>query len=321
LRLLEDSTRTRERYAQLVAHFPHATVYHTPQWLSVWERLGAELAFVEVDGETMVPFVCRGQGALRRAFSLPFDTYGGPVTAAAGAPVLFENTIAPLGRTSARVVDFGACMASVNGAARPMSTHVVDLSDGYAAAASRYSDSNQRLIRQAAERGVRVDVLDDARGIGQFHLLHARTVARYDARALPRAFFDAVFATLVPAGLATFYLARRGDDVVAANLVLRHRDRACDWMWVYDDRFPQLRATNLLIDRAVRDEAARGTRELNLGASPNDRLGSVRFKHGFGAAPFRYTVYAHTGPLVGMARYVRSRVGHIGARVRLIAGE
>jgi len=40
------------------------------------ERLGAELAFVEVDGETMVPFVCRGQGALRRAFSLPFDTYG-----------------------------------------------------------------------------------------------------------------------------------------------------------------------------------------------------------------------------------------------------
>jgi len=77
-----------------------------------------------------------------------------------------------------------------------------------------------------------------------------------------------VFATLVPAGLATFYLARRGDDVVAANLVLRHRDRACDWMWVYDDRFPQLRATNLLIDRAVRDEAARGTRELNLGASP-----------------------------------------------------
>jgi len=85
------------------------------------------------------------------------------VTAAAGAPVLFESTIAPLGRTSARVVDFGACMASVNGAARPMSTHVVDLSGGYAAASSRYSDSNQRLIRQAAERGVRVDVLDDAR--------------------------------------------------------------------------------------------------------------------------------------------------------------
>lgn len=321
MRLLEDSDRTRERYADLVAHFPHATVYHTPQWLAVWESLGAELAFVEIDGETMVPFVCRGQGALRRAFSLPFDTYGGPVTASAGRPVLFEHAIEPLGRSSARVVDFGARMASVNGAARPASTHVVDLAGGYAAAAARYSDSNQRLLRQAGERGVRVEVLNDPRGIDVFHHLHARTVARYDARALPRAFFAAVFASLVPADLATFYLARSGDDVVAANLVLRHRGRACDWMWVYDDRFPHLRATNLLIDRAIRDEAARGSRELNLGASPNDRLGSVRFKQGFGATPFRYTVYAHTGPLVGMARYVRSRVGHIGARVRLIAGE
>jgi CelD/BcsL family acetyltransferase involved in cellulose biosynthesis len=296
-------------------------VYQTPQWLEVWKHLGAEIVFVEVNDETMVPFVCHGQGALRRAYSLPFDTYGGPVTAQANGQVLFEQAIAPLGRSSARVVDFSARMASSNGAARSASSHIVDVSAGYEAAAARYSDANQRLIRQAGERGVRVEVMTDASRVFAFHRLHLRTVARYGARALPRAFFDAVFATLVPADLATFYLARRGDEVIAANLVLRYGGRACDWMWVYDERFPQLRATNLLIDHAIRDEAARGSRELNLGASPNDRLGSVRFKQSFGAVPFSYAVYVRTGAWVGMARGVRAGVSRLGARVRLLASD
>ena len=60
--------------------------------------------------------------------------------------------------------------------------------------------------------------------------------------------------------------------------------------------------------------AKRGSRFLNLGASPNDRLGSVRFKQSFGATPFPYTVYAHTGHLVAVARRVRENAIRIGAR-------
>jgi hypothetical protein len=319
LRLLEDSRETRAHYAALHAQAPNATVYQAPAWLDLWKHLGADIAFVEVSDETMVPFVCRGHGALRRAYSLPFDTYGGPVTTRPNAPVMFEAAIALLGSSSVRMVDFGAGVASSNGAASPLTCHLVDLSGGYAAASARYHDANQRLLRQARERGVRVEVMNDAAGVDAFYRLHLRTVARYGARAMPRSFFRALFATLVPAELATFYLARRGDDVVAGNLVLRWAGRASDWMWVYDDRYLSLRATNLLIDRAVHDEAARGSRELNLGASPNDRLGSVRFKQSFGARPFHYRVYTHTMPWLGMARQVRSNVNRVGARIRLLA--
>lgn len=318
MRLLVETDRVRERYADLVAHCASATVYQTTAWLDVWKHLGADLAFVEVDSETMLPFVCRGRGPLRRAYSLPFDTYGGPVTARPNGPVSFERAVEPLGHASARVVDFAARMASSNGSARKVWSHVVDLSGGYESAAAQYSDSNQRLIRQARERGVRVDVVEDAAPLRAFYAMHLRTVARYGARPLPRAFFDAVFASLVPAGLATFYAARHGNDVVAGNLVLRHRDRSYDWMWVYDDRHLHLRATNLMIDSAIRDEAARGARLLNLGASPNDRLGSVRFKQSFGAAPFDYTVYAHTGRLVAAARRTRENAIRIGARLRVL---
>ncbi len=318
MRLLPESDRVRGHYAGLVTHCQSATVYQTPAWLDVWKHLGADLAFVEVDSDTMVPFVCRGRGALRRAYSLPFDTYGGPVTARPNGPVSFEGTVAPLGNASARVVDFAARMASSNGAARRATSHVVDLSRGYEAAAARYSESNHRLIRQARDHGVRIDVVEDASHVRAFHALHLRTVARYSARPLPRAFFEAAFASLVPAGLATFYLARHEGHVVAGNLVLRHRASSFDWMWVYDDRYLHLRSTNLMIDRAICDEAARGSRELNLGASPNERLGSVRFKQSFGAEPFEYTVFAHTGRLVAAARRTRENSNRLAARLRVL---
>jgi hypothetical protein len=275
---------------------------------------------VEVDAETMVPFVLRGHGALRRAYSLPFDTYGGPVTPHPnGHRLLFENAIEPLRTTSVRLVDYRSGVASTNGAARNLTCHIVDLSGGYNTAAARYQDSNARLIRQASERGVKVSVMNDQASLETFYRLHVRTVARYGARGLPRSFFHALFATLVPAQLATFYLAHHDGVPVAGNLVLRWKERASDWMWVYDDRHLPLRATNLLIDRAIHDEAARGSTELNLGASPNDRLGSVRFKQSFGAEPFAYTIYTHTTPLVGMARNLRASINRLGARMRLLA--
>lgn len=318
MRLLAETQLVREHYASLVAHCATATVYQTTAWLDVWKHLGAQLAFVEVDSETMLPFVCRGRGVFRRAYSLPFDTYGGPVTARPNGPVSFERAVEPLGSASTRVVDFASGMASSNGSARHITSHVVDLSKGVESTTDRYSDSNQRLIRQARDHGVRIDTMEDAAQVRAFYAMHLRTVARHGARPLSRAFFDAVFASLVPTGLATFYLARHDGNVVAGNLVLRHHDRAYDWMWVYDERYLHLRATNLMIDRAIHDETARGARQLNLGASPNDRLGSVRFKQSFGATPFEYVVYAHNRRLITTARRARENAIRVGARLRVL---
>ena len=316
MRLLTDSNRVRARYAAILDHFAEASVYHTPAWLRVWEDLGAELIFLEVDTETLVPFVCRGSGALRRAYSLPFDTYGGPVTTGSASPVSFEGIIQRVGSPSVRVADFSAAIVSSNGALRPIESHVIDLSGGYEQAARRYTDSNRRNIRQARDNGVRVAAVSQHGAVRDFYRLHVRTVRRHGARPLPRAFFDSVFARLVPSDAATFYLASHEGRVVAGNLVLRHKDRSYDWMWVYDDRVASLRATNLMLDHAIRDEVARGSRGLNLGASPNDRLGSVRFKQSFGAETTAYAVYAHTAPIVAAARRVRLGVGRIGARIR-----
>jgi hypothetical protein len=172
---------------------------------------------------------------------------------------------------------------------------MVALTDGYEATLCRYSDSCRRLVRQAERRGVTVSVMEGDGELEAFHRLHVRTVGRRGARAFPLGFFRDIHRNLVLRGLARFYLARQGDDIVGGNLVLRYRERACDWMWVYDDRRSDLRVTNAMIDRAIRDEIGYGSVELNLGTSPDDRQGSVRFKSSFGAVERPYQIFARQG--------------------------
>lgn len=307
MHLLEDSKRTRAIYRELIEASDTASVYHTLEWLDAFRGLLSELTFIVPFADAMIPFVCKGRGALRRAYSLPFDTYGGPVAAVSNGPVTFERVVEKLGGASARVVDFCSRVKPANGddVARGAATHVVDLSGGYDSVVDRYSESNRRLIRQATERGVHVDVIRDVVEVAAFHVLHRKTVRKYGVLPLPLRFFEAVYRNMVPKGMAVFYLARYNDHVVGGNLILRFRDESYDWMWVYDERYLSRRPTNALIDRAVRDEAERGAATLNLGASPDERLGSVRFKRGFGAQPRSYRIFSQTGRYHAAARRFR----------------
>jgi hypothetical protein len=51
--------------------------------------------------------------------------------------------------------------------------------------------------------------MNDEASLETFYQLHVRTVARYGARGLSTPVLRALFNTLVPAKLATFYLAYR----------------------------------------------------------------------------------------------------------------
>ncbi len=284
--LREDLEAARRRYRELLEASPHATVYQTLEWIDAFRDPGASLVFVETGRDAMVPFVCKGRGRLRRAWSLPFDTYGGVVGDPDGARATFGGMRAALRCPSVRIADYAGTIGIDCGTVVTVNTQMIDLSGGYPAVTSRYTSTNRRLIRQADERGVRVERMQDSADLEAFHFLHRLTAGRWGARPYPLAFFRRVWEGMVPEDLATFYLARdAAGEVVGGNLVLRYRDESIDWMWVYDSRRSELRVTNALIDVAVRDECRRGMRSLNLGTSPDERLGSVRFKQSFGAVP------------------------------------
>jgi hypothetical protein len=319
VRVLAADARTRARYASLVAESPDASVYQTLEWLDLFRASGETLVFVAIGENAMAPFVCKGRGPFRRALSSPFDTYGGPVASDPGPVVSFAAMRRALGVPTARVVDFaGRVYADEDGCARiPARTHIVDLMDGYAVASARYSDANRRLIRQSGERGVTVAALAGAHEVPVFHRLYRRTMTRWRRpQRYGLAFFRALYDAMVPRDLATFTLAWKDGVAVAGNLVLWFRNQGYDWMWAYDDRRLDVRATNALIDRAVRDAAARGAGSLNLGATPDANEGSTRFKKSFGASARDYTVYASTAPHFAAARALRHGAKRLAASVR-----
>ena len=294
LRLLADTDKTRDRYEAILAESQTGTVYQTMAWLSVFQSLSAQIVFVEVDKETLVPFVCKGRGMLRRAYSLPFDTYGGPVATKRNDLVSFERVMEQLGFPSTRVVDYSQRMRTGNGRTETATTHIVEIGEGYDRVYAAYSEANKRVLRQASERGVRVLPMYDDSELGLFYRLYTHTVSKYNVWPFPLDFFRALYQRMVPRGLACFYLAWHNGEAVAGNLVLRFNGEACDWMWVYDQARRELRATNAVIDHSIREEIERGAYRFNLGASPDDRLGSVRFKKSFGASEYRYNIFTQT---------------------------
>jgi hypothetical protein len=323
VRVLAGDARARGRYASLVAASPDASVYHTLEWLDLFRAGGETLLFVAIDENAMAPFVCKGRGPFRRALSSPFDTYGGPISSESGATASFGAMRRALGVATARVVDFaGRVHAGDESCTRlPARTYIVDLMDGYAAASARYSDSNRRLIRQSSERGVTVAALAGAHEVPVFHRLYRRTMMRWRRpERYGLSFFRALYDAMVPPGLATFTLAWKDGVAVGGNLVLWFRDEGYDWMWAYDDRRLDVRATNALIDRAVRDAAARGARSINLGATPDANEGSTRFKKSFGASERDYTIYTSAAPPYAAARILRQGARRIGASIRGLGG-
>ena len=71
-----------------------------------------------------------------------------------------------------------------------------------------------------------------------------------------------------------------------------------------------------MIDRAIRDEAARGARQFNLGASPDERMGSVRFKKAFGAEAYAYRIFTKTGAAFGVGRRLKQSAFRFKRRLR-----
>lgn len=315
MKKLDDSIGVEQRYAELLDAAPQASVYQTLDWLRVFKTLGCELLFVELDGDGLIPFVCKGRGVLKRAFSLPYDTYGGPV-GSNGKSVSYDEVVRTLGVRSARLVDFSAGVGPTRCNVETMKTHLVALDSGYESVVRRYSSMNRRALRQSKKRGLEIAVLDSGEQIAAFYRLYRRTVLKYRTPPLPRRFFESVFSFMVPKGLARFYLAWFGGDPVAGNLVLRYKGKAYDWTWGYDPEYLHLRPTNALIDRAIRDEISAGTTVFNLGTSPASSNGNARFKENFGAADYTYRVFSQAGFCYQAARMIKNRGIRLRASLR-----
>jgi hypothetical protein len=308
MRILSDTDEVRRRYSEILKSSDNTSVYQTIEWLEVFKSLSCDIEFVEASEGTLVPFICKGHGLLRRAYSLPYDTYGGPVSTN-GLEVPFDEVVEALNIPSVRMVDYSKILKNADSDVEETSTHLIDISGGYDAVAAAYTKMNQRAIKQAGQRGLKIKEVEREEELAAFHRLYHRASLKHRTRPLPLRFFFSIFQTMVPKRIIQYYVAIYGGVVIAGNLVLYHKDQAYDWAWAYDEAYLYLRPTNALIDRAIRDAVAAGVSWFNLGSSPSNGKGIIEFKENFGAKRHPYQIITKYGRCFRVAKKIH-RAGH-----------
>jgi len=297
--LVHVSPPDSERWDALVARAPGASVFHTSAWAKVWtdEWRGARWEALVVEGDegydAAIGAIVRRRGPFRTIDAMPFATYGGPLVRT-GHPD-------PHGIATALLDGFAhwvggpfvlrASLAWYEGdrdalperlAAAESFTHVVPLSGDYESVASRFAPSTRRLVRQADESGLSIEVADTLEKIGAFYELASETVRRRGGTPKPRSLYERIFADLVPKGLGRYHLVRHGDEAVAGSLHFFHEGIATNWLPVSRASAWPLRPNNFLVAALLETLCASGYVAYNFGSSPPDAAGLIRYKEGWG---------------------------------------
>lgn len=285
----------------LIAEAEDVTVFHTSAWARLWiaEWPGARWEAVVLPEGTGyaggLGLIVRDGALGRRVMAMPYGTYSGPIVRR-GHPDA-ANVRRQLLEGYAQLVRHAWVMLSeltwyegrrdelpVELVAAENFTHVRPLEPDFTAVSRSFGHSVRARVRQAEGHGLTVRRITDARDVRHYHALAVRAVRRRGGLPKPLSLYQRIFRDLVPPGLARYDLVEHQGRAIAGSLHFTFRDSAINWLTVSDERHWRLRPNNLIIARVMRDLCEAGCRWYNLGGSPPDAAGLIRFKEGWGAA-------------------------------------
>jgi hypothetical protein len=167
-------------------------------------------------------------------------------------------------------------------------TWVVDLRPGTDALWEGLEGRARTAVRKAERVGIQVrDARPDTADLDAYEQLHLATCARTGAQPHPRAYFEAIWAHFLSAGLAWILLAEHDGAVVAARNFGVYKGAALTWTAAGLDEAGPLGANAMLQWEAMRRLAAEGVEWCETGESfPNaadaKQRGLSEFKRSFG---------------------------------------
>lgn len=291
----------RRRWEELLTRSPQRTVFHTPEWISLWELVypnARSLAILVWRGGGIragLPVVQFRRGPFLSFYSLPYGTYGGPIHPEGNAglvEVLLEAFASLKGFGERIVADFyGECAPLTRLGFRGdlSATQILDLSEPVEKIWQGLSPAKQRLVRQAERAGVEVKEVSPEE-IDLCYQMDEDTAHRHRCR--PRfhpIFYRHLYNQLNPAGILYWVVACRQGRPLAHQINLCYEGELFYWQGGSFRSGLIYRPNDCLIWHTIRWGCERGVRRYNLGASPTP--GVARFKEGWGARRVSYSVY------------------------------
>ena len=173
-------------------------------------------------------------------------------------------------------------------ALQPLRTRCLDLTVDEPELLRAMTGTNRTLHRSTAKRGLTIEASHDPGDIHHLISLLASTAQRQDFRSRDSTHLRTLAETTLPTGAGTLFLARQGDQVLSANLVIDDGGVRMFLHGASDPAYRKLRAQQSLTVAAVLDGRERKLEAADLfGIAPNDDpghpwAGFTKFKASFG---------------------------------------
>lgn len=309
---------------------PQVTFFHTPAWLDAlvdvypYYRLRWIVAR-DGDGRPVggLPIIASRRTAAVQRLSLPYGTYGGPLTLApdpARRAAIRAALLTAWWESADRLTVARAQLALFAppggegfpdwpgaGSTRAERTHLTDLSIGFDRLWSAVFDGDVRTgCRRAEKLGVVVHEAPDDAGTGELDSLYRAQAAGWNNHT---PFPPGLFEGMRSRGRDTvgIWLARHEGRAVAGLLAVHGGGGAMAWLAPSTPDARRLNAMPLLYRYVMEAAIARGDRFFNFGGS-RQATGLESFKEGLGGRPHEYPVCLREAGWFGPLRRLQYRI-------------
>jgi hypothetical protein len=295
-----------KKWEELLLGSPSSTFYHKSSWAKVWFSslvYFTPLFFVSLDEEgnytSGFPFILSDKYRLKRAYSMPFGTYGGLISSESLRGEQTENIyekiedeFKKLKIVSAEVTDFFGnqnILSQFGYKTAKGYTHILDLAKDEANPVHK----TKRGAIQAEKKGVQVSPLLSTERIKECYELVKKRDKRYGLKRskYPLGLYENIWNTFESGKELLWRTATIENRIIAFQINFLFKDTIYYWEGASELEALPLRPNDALFSDTTQWGISQGYRFLNFGGSPQGAEGLVRFKQAWGGEKRDYTIY------------------------------
>lgn len=294
---------TDPRWPTFVAVHPHASIFHTREWLNTLRlTYGYEpVAFTTCQGSDLSNAVvfCEVQSWLtgRRLVSLPFSDHCQPLADAASLQEILRYLHEQREKQQLRYVELRPALSDriLDAQAQFVRSerfcfHAIDLRPDLE---TIYKSFHSNCVRRKIKRAEREELLYESGSsdelLRKFRHLLLLTRRRHQLPPQPPSWFHNILRCL--GDLVTIHIVSKGAVPVASILTLTYNNGMVYKYGCSDAQFNAMGGTSLLFWKAIQQAKAAGIEEFDLGRSSYEDPGLIAFKEHLGAVSSELSYY------------------------------
>ena len=166
-------------------------------------------------------------------------------------------------------------------------THLLNIQQGYDFVWNAFHGSARRAIRKSAKNGVSVSISESEKDMRSFYTIYLSLMQRFNSTPKPYSLLSA----LQKSPIGRLVIAEHNNKIIGGMLFLHFNKVTTVWMVASMDEYLHLRPNNALYDFTIRWACENGYYWVDLGASPPERIGLIKFKESWNAERHNFCVY------------------------------